>query len=74
MGDDYDDQDDEKKYEPFEGACDKCKCTNITETFKDDEVGLIFTVDCTTKSVQHLFNKWPEEMESHISKSKANFL
>lgn len=72
-GEDYD-QEDEKNYEPFEGACDKCKCTNITETLKDDEIGLIFTIDCTTKNVQHLFNEWPEEMESHNSKSTASFL
>lgn len=73
-GDDYDDQDDEKSYEPLEGACEKCKCTNTTETYNDDESGLIFTVDCATKNVKHLFNKWPEELERHNSKSTANFL
>lgn len=78
--DDYDQQqqEDEEKYEPLDMACEKCKCKNSTALHgsgggggdEEEENGMIFTIDCSEKNVQHLFNKWPEEMESQNSKLK----
>lgn len=59
--DDYDQEEEESNYEPSDNACERCNCSSVALE-SSGESGILFTIDCTTKNVQHLFNKWPEEM------------
>lgn len=55
-------EDDEENYEPSDQACEKCNCTNVNGILDNGESGTLFTIDCSMKNIQHLFNKWPEEI------------
>lgn len=68
-------EDEEENYEPSDQACDKCNCTNISGTLDNGESGMLFNIDCARKNVQHLFNKWPEEIGDTSDHCKsADFL
>jgi hypothetical protein len=57
--------DDYEQYEPADDICEKCNCTNASETSADggeSENGTVFTIDCSLKEFQHIFAKWPESM------------
>lgn len=65
--------DDDEQYEPSDDICDKCNCTNVEGTLEDGESGILFTIDCSMKSYQHLFAKWPEAMgDNHRGKNKLS--
>lgn len=61
----YATDDNEELYEPAEEICDKCNCTSVNEkdtTLDDGESGTLFTIDCSMKTFEHIFAKWPESM------------
>jgi hypothetical protein len=68
-------EDEEENYEPSDRACEKCNCTSVNGELNNGESGTLFTIDCSMKNVQHIFNKWPEEMDDTGDHGKsADFL